>query len=108
MFPNSRVGDISRYSEAGPRPAGTAMTVQFELDGQAFVALNGGPQYKFSEAISFSVSCEGQDEVDKYWNAPSAGGEDGSKDKYGMSWQIVPTALSRLLGDPDPEKARRR
>jgi predicted 3-demethylubiquinone-9 3-methyltransferase (glyoxalase superfamily) len=111
VFPNSSIGDISRYGEAGPRPAGTAMTVQFELDGQPFVALNGGPEFKFSEAISFSVSCEGQDEVDKYWDALSAGGEEGPcgwlKDKYGLSWQIVPTALSRLLGDPDREKAQR-
>lgn len=86
------------------------MTVQFELDGQLFVALNGGPEFKFSEAISFSVNCEGQDEVDKYWDALSAGGEEGPcgwlKDKYGLSWQIVPTALSRLLGDPDREKAQ--
>jgi predicted 3-demethylubiquinone-9 3-methyltransferase (glyoxalase superfamily) len=111
VFPNSSIGDISRYGEAGPRPAGTVMTVRFELDGQPFVALNGGPEYTFNEAVSFSVSCEGQEEVDKFWNALSEGGEEGPcgwlKDKYGVSWQIVPTALSRLLGDPDPVKSQR-
>src|SRR5258706_9160309 len=110
VFPNSKIGAISHYGEAGPRPAGAVMTVAFELDGQPFVALNGGPQFTFNESISFMVTCEGQDEVDKYWNTLSAGGEESQcgwpKDKYGMSWQIVPTALSRLLGDPDPERAQ--
>ena len=111
VFPNSKIGDISRYGEAGPRPAGTAMTVAFELDGQPFVALNGGPQFTFNESVSFMVTCEGQEEVDKYWNTLSAGGEESQcgwlKDKYGVSWQIVPTALSRLLGDRDPARAQR-
>jgi predicted 3-demethylubiquinone-9 3-methyltransferase (glyoxalase superfamily) len=111
VFPNSKIGGVSRYGETGPRPAGTVMTVAFELDGQPFVALNGGPQFTFNESVSFMVTCEGQEEVDKYWNTLSAGGEESQcgwlKDKYGVSWQIVPTALSRLLGDPDPARAQR-
>jgi predicted 3-demethylubiquinone-9 3-methyltransferase (glyoxalase superfamily) len=111
LFPSSRIVHVARYGAAGPRPEGTAMTVSFELDGRKFLALNGGPQYTFSEAISFQVSCEGQDEVDRYWNELSAGGEEGPcgwlKDRFGVSWQIVPTALPRLLGDPDPERAQR-
>jgi predicted 3-demethylubiquinone-9 3-methyltransferase (glyoxalase superfamily) len=111
VFPNSKIGQISRYGAAGPRPEGTVMTVTFELDGQPFVALNGGPNYTFSEAISFQVSCEDQDEVDRYWNTLSEGGEEGPcgwlKDRFGLSWQIVPNALPRLLGDPDPERAQR-
>jgi predicted 3-demethylubiquinone-9 3-methyltransferase (glyoxalase superfamily) len=111
VFPNSRIVDIARYGSAGPRPEGTVMTVSFELDGQKFIALNGGPEFTFSEAISFQVSCEGQEEVDTYWNALSEGGEEGPcgwlKDKFGLSWQIVPTALPELLGDPDQEKGRR-
>ncbi len=111
VFPNSRIVDVSRYGEAGPRPAGTVMTVSFELDGQEFVALNGGPEFTFNEAISFQVSCETQEEVDAFWSALSEGGEEGPcgwlKDKYGVSWQIVPTALPRLLADPDREKSQR-
>ena len=111
VFPDSRILDVARYGAAGPRPAGTAMTVRFELDGQPFVALNGGPQYTFSEAISFQVHCETQDEVDAFWSTLSDGGEEGPcgwlKDRFGVSWQIVPTALSELLGDPDPEKSQR-
>ena len=111
VFPNSRVVDVARYGSAGPRPEGTVMTVSFELDGQEFVALNGGPEFTFSEAISFQVSCEDQDEVDAYWSTLSEGGEEGPcgwlKDKFGLSWQIVPTALPRLLSDPDPERAQR-
>jgi predicted 3-demethylubiquinone-9 3-methyltransferase (glyoxalase superfamily) len=111
LFPNSRIGHVSRYGEAGPRPAGTAMTVSFELDGMPFQALNGGPQYRFSEAVSFQVSCAGQDEVDRYWNALSEGGEEGPcgwlKDRFGLSWQIVPTRLHELLGDPDGGRAGR-
>ena len=111
VFPNSRIVEISRYGSAGPRPEGTVMTVDFELDGQQFVALNGGPQFTFNEAISFQVSCEDQDEVDAYWSKLSEGGEEGPcgwlKDKFGVSWQIVPTALPRLLSDPDREKAQR-
>ncbi len=111
VFPNSRILDVSRYGEAGPRPEGTVMVVSFELDGEKFLALNGGPEFTFSEAISFQVSCENQEEVDAFWSKLSEGGEEGPcgwlKDKYGMSWQIVPTALPRLLGDPDREKSQR-
>ena len=111
LFPNSRITHVARYGSAGPRPEGTVMTVEFELDGQQFVALNGGPDFTFNEAISFQVSCEGQDEVDRYWTALSEGGAEGPcgwlKDKFGVSWQIVPTALPRLLSDPDREKSQR-
>jgi predicted 3-demethylubiquinone-9 3-methyltransferase (glyoxalase superfamily) len=111
LFPNSKITDISRYGSSGPREEGTVMTVSFELDGQAFLALNGGPNYTFNEAVSFQVSCKNQDEVDLYWNTLADGGEEGPcgwlKDKFGLSWQIVPTALPELLGDPDPEKAQR-
>ena len=110
-FPNSRILDVSRYGSAGPRPEGMAMTVSFELEGRKFVALNGGPQYTFTEAVSFQVSCATQDEVDRFWSALSEGGEEGPcgwlKDRFGLSWQIVPTRLPELLGDPDPEKAQR-
>ena len=111
VFPNSKIVDVARYGEAGPRPAGTVMTVSFELDGEKFVALNGGPEFKFNEAISFQVSCETQEEVDAYWSKLSEGGEEGPcgwlKDRFGLSWQIIPTALPRLLGDPDAEKSQR-
>ena len=111
VFPDSRILDVSRYGSAGPRPEGMAMTVSFELEGRKFVALNGGPQYTFTEAVSFQVSCATQDEVDRFWSALSEGGEEGPcgwlKDRFGLSWQIVPTRLPELLGDPDPEKAQR-
>ncbi len=111
VFPNSKILNVSRYGEAGPRPAGTVMTVEFEIDGLTFVALNGGPDFTFNEAISFQVSCKDQDEVDKFWSELSEGGEEGPcgwlKDRFGVSWQIVPTALPRLLGDPDREKSQR-
>ena len=111
MFPNSRVTDVTRYGEAGPRPAGMALTVEFELDGQAYTALNGGPEFTFSEAISFQIDCKDQGEVDHYWTKLSEGGEEGPcgwlKDKFGLSWQVVPRALPELLGDPDQEKAQR-
>jgi len=111
VFPNSRVTDVTRYGEAGPRPAGMALTVEFELDGQAYTALNGGPEFTFSEAISFQIDCKDQDEVDYYWTKLSEGGEEGPcgwlKDKFGLSWQVVPRALPELLGDPDQEKAQR-
>ena len=111
VFPNSRIGEVSRYGSAGPRPEGTVMTVSFELNGQGFVALNGGPEFRFNEAISFQVSCETQEEVDSYWRQLSEGGEEGPcgwlKDRFGVSWQIVPTALPRLLGDPDAERSQR-
>jgi predicted 3-demethylubiquinone-9 3-methyltransferase (glyoxalase superfamily) len=111
VFPNSRILEISRYGSAGPRPEGTVMTVSFELDGQKFLALNGGPQFSFTEAVSFQVSCETQEAVDAFWSALSEGGEEGPcgwlKDRFGLSWQIVPTRLPELLGDPDTEKAQR-
>jgi predicted 3-demethylubiquinone-9 3-methyltransferase (glyoxalase superfamily) len=111
IFKNSRVLNISRYGEAGPLPAGTVLTVDFELEGHEFTALNGGPEFKFTEAVSFQVSCRDQDEVDELWDRLSEGGEPGPcgwlKDRYGLSWQIVPTALPELLNDPDPEKSNR-
>ncbi len=111
VFPNSRIVQISRFGEAGPRPAGMVMTVDFELDGQMFTALNGGPEFTFNEAISFQVSCETQDEVDEFWTRLSEGGEEGPcgwlKDRYGVSWQIVPTRLVELVSDPDPERSQR-
>ena len=110
VFENSRILDVARYGPAGPGPEGTVMTVTFELDGHRFIALNGGPQFTFDEAISFQVSCETQDEVDYFWNRLSAGGEEGPcgwlKDRYGLSWQIVPTALIELVSDPDIEKSQ--
>ncbi len=111
IFKNSRIVDVMRYTEAGPAPAGTAMTVTFELDGQQFTALNGGPEFNFTEAISFFVNCETQDEVDRLWDALTDGGEPGPcgwlKDKYGVSWQIVPSVLNEMLQSGDPAKAKR-
>jgi predicted 3-demethylubiquinone-9 3-methyltransferase (glyoxalase superfamily) len=111
IFDNSRIVNVSRYSEAGPGEPGSVMTVEFELEGQRFVGLNGGPTYQFTEAVSFAVSCETQEEVDDLWAKLSDAGEQGPcgwlKDRFGLSWQITPTALIRLLSDPDREKARR-
>jgi predicted 3-demethylubiquinone-9 3-methyltransferase (glyoxalase superfamily) len=111
IFPNSKIEKVVRYGAAGPGPAGTAMTVAFQLDGQSFVALNGGPIFKFTEAISFVVNCQSQDEVDAYWEKLSAGGAEIEcgwlKDKFGLCWQIVPTVLFELLSDLDPEKSQR-
>ena len=111
IFKDSKIEDVTRYGKGGPRPEGLAMTVSFELEGQEFVALNGGPEYKFTEAVSFLVSCDSQEEVDYFWNNLSEGGEEGPcgwlKDKFGLSWQIIPTALPELLSDPDPEKSQR-
>ena len=111
VFENSRIVNVAHYTEAGPRPAGTVMTVEFELDGQRFVGINGGPQFKFDEAVSFQISCETQDEVDYYWERLSEGGTEGQcgwlKDRYGLSWQVVPTGMEELFADPDPERARR-
>jgi len=115
IFKNSKILNIARYGEAGAaasgRPKGTVMTVAFQLDGQEFVALNGGPQFKFTEAISFVVNCETQEEVDEYWKKLSAGGREVQcgwlTDKYGLSWQIVPTILDKMVSDPDPKKAER-
>ncbi len=111
VFPNSKIVTTTRYGEAGPGPRGSVMTVVFQLDGQEFIALNGGPRFKFTEAVSFSVSCKTQSEVDEFWGKLSKGGEEGPcgwlKDRYGLSWQINPTALGEMLGDPDPQKAKR-
>jgi predicted 3-demethylubiquinone-9 3-methyltransferase (glyoxalase superfamily) len=111
IFPNSRIVETTRYGSAGPRDEGTVMTVLFELDGQRFIALNGGPDFKPNEAISFEVDCESQDEVDSYWEALSEGGEQGPcgwlKDKFGVSWQITPKILMELITDPDQEKGQR-
>ena len=111
VFPNSRMIGVSRYGEGAPLPAGTVMSVSFVLDDIEFFALNGGPMYSFTEAISFYVTAENQQEIDAYWDALTADGEPGQcgwlKDKFGLSWQIVPPILSELLGDRDPEKAGR-
>ncbi len=111
IFNNSKITDIARYGDARPGPKGSVMTVAFELDGQAFVALNGGPHFKFTEAVSSSVNCASQSEVDELWEKLSAGGKKGPcgwlKDKYGLSWQIVPSVLPQMLQDKDAEKSRR-
>jgi predicted 3-demethylubiquinone-9 3-methyltransferase (glyoxalase superfamily) len=113
VFPSSKITDIQRYGTGGPGPEGAVMTVRFELDGQVFTALNGGPQnFSFNESVSFVVDCRDQAEVDYYWDALTAnGGEPGPcgwlKDKYGLSWQIVPSALTELLSDPDPGRSSR-
>jgi predicted 3-demethylubiquinone-9 3-methyltransferase (glyoxalase superfamily) len=111
LFKNSKIVNVARYGEAGPGPKGTAMTATFELAGQRFIALNGGPQFKFSEAISFLINCETQQDVDELWEKLSAGGEKGRcgwlKDKYGLSWQVIPTALGEMLQDKDPQKSQR-
>jgi predicted 3-demethylubiquinone-9 3-methyltransferase (glyoxalase superfamily) len=111
IFPNSKIVEVARYGSAGPRAEGSVMTVAFELDGEQFIALNGGPDFKFNEAISLSVDCENQEEVDRYWDALTDGGEPGPcgwlKDRYGVSWQIVPKVLTELIADPDREKSQR-
>jgi predicted 3-demethylubiquinone-9 3-methyltransferase (glyoxalase superfamily) len=115
IFKQSRIGGIARYddeaSRAAGRPKGSVMTVEFELDGQKFIALNGGPHFKFTEAISLFVNCENQKEVDYFWEKLSAGGQEVEcgwlKDRFGLSWQVVPTALLEMLQDKDPEKSKR-
>ena len=117
IFPNSRIGTVLRYSEVGQefhgKPAGSVMTVAFELDGLAFTALNGGPLFRFNEAVSLQVYCETQQEIDHYWEKLSAGGDENAqqcgwlKDRYGLSWQIVPLALLDMLQGPAPEKSQR-
>ncbi|MGZ3416052.1 MAG: VOC family protein [Isosphaeraceae bacterium] len=117
IFPGSKIVKIARYGEAGReahgRPPGSVMTVAFELDGQAFTALNGGPIFKFNEALSLQINCETQEEVDHYWNALAKGGDEAAqqcgwlKDKYGLSWQVVPRVLVEMISDPDPQKAGR-
>ena len=111
VFASSRIVRVTHYGSAGPRPAGLVMEVEFELDGRSFLALNGGPEFRFTEAISLQADCEDQDEVDRLWEALSEGGEEGPcgwlKDRYGVSWQVVPRVLYELIADPDPERAQR-
>ena len=111
IFNNSKIVSVARYGDAGPGPKGTVMTVAFQLEGQEFVALNGGPLFKFNESISFVVNCETQEEVDEFWKKLSEGGERSRcgwlKDKYGLSWQVVPTILGEMLQDKDPKKSQR-
>lgn len=112
IFSNSKIMDIARYGEAGPGPAGSVMTVSFQIEGQQFVALNGGPVFNFTPAISFVVDCKTQEEVDRLWERLSAGGGETGQcgwltDRYGISWQVVPTRLAELASDPDPAKANR-
>jgi len=111
IFPNSKILNTARYGEAGPGPKGSVMTVEFELDGQRMIALNGGPHFKFTEAISLSVDCKDQKEVDHYWSRLLQGGQESMcgwlKDKYGLSWQVNPTILGQLLAGHDAKKARR-
>jgi len=111
IFKNSKMGKISRYGDAGPGPKGSVMSVTFQIEGQEFFALNGGPHFKFTPAISFFVNCETQQEVDDLWEKLSAGGRTDRcgwlQDKFGLSWQIIPTVLGQLLGDKDPERAKR-
>ena len=111
IFKNSKIGNVTRYGEAGPGPEGSVMTASFELEGQEFMVLNGGPEFRFTEAISLFVNCKSQEEVDELWEKLTEGGEEGPcgwlKDKFGLSWQIVPTLLGELLNNPDPEKSKR-
>ena len=111
IFESSKLGRVGRYTDAGPGPAGTVLAVEFELNGQKFVALNGGPEFTFNEAISFQIHCDDQDEIDYYWTKLSKGGQEVAcgwlKDRYGVSWQVIPTVLVDMIGDPDPEKATR-
>jgi predicted 3-demethylubiquinone-9 3-methyltransferase (glyoxalase superfamily) len=111
IFPNSEITTVTHYNEAGPREAGMVLTVDFVLDGQPFTAINGGPEFTFDEAISLLVECKDQAEIDHYWSALSAGGEEGPcgwlKDRYGLSWQVAPTGMVELLNDPDPDRSAR-
>jgi predicted 3-demethylubiquinone-9 3-methyltransferase (glyoxalase superfamily) len=111
IFENARIVNVARYTEAGPREAGTVMTVEWELDGQRFVGINGGSQFKFSEAVSFQITCEDQDEIDHYWERLGEGGSEGPcgwlKDRFGLSWQVVPSGMDELFADPDQSRARR-
>jgi predicted 3-demethylubiquinone-9 3-methyltransferase (glyoxalase superfamily) len=111
VFDNSRIVNVTHYTEAGPRPAGEVMTVEFELDGERFVGINGGPEFKFDEAVSFAIECETQEEIDHYWERLTEGGEESVcgwlKDRFGLSWQVVPTGMEELFADPDKAKAER-
>ena len=111
VFKNSRIVSTTRYPEGAPREAGMVMTVELELDGQRFVGINGGPEFKFDEAVSFEIKCETQEEIDYYWERLSEGGKEGQcgwlADRYGLSWQVVPTGMEELFADPDPKRAER-
>jgi len=111
VFKDARIVNVTHYTEAGPRAAGMVMTVEFELNGQRLVGINGGPEFKFDEAVSFQIACEDQEEVDYFWERLGEGGEEGPcgwlKDRYGLSWQVVPGGMEELFADPDPERARR-
>ncbi len=111
VFPDSRIISTALYPEGAPGPTGTVMTVEFELHGQRFVGINGGPQFPFTEAVSFSITCETQEEVDRYWEVLTEGGEESMcgwlKDRYGLSWQVVPVGMDEVFADPDPQRAQR-
>jgi predicted 3-demethylubiquinone-9 3-methyltransferase (glyoxalase superfamily) len=111
VFDNSRIVNVTHYTEGAPREAGMVMTVEFELDGNHFVGINGGPEFKFDEAVSFEIDCETQEEIDYYWEKLSDGGSEGPcgwlKDRYGLSWQVVPTGMEELFADQDPKRAER-
>jgi predicted 3-demethylubiquinone-9 3-methyltransferase (glyoxalase superfamily) len=111
VFGTGRILSVSRYTDAGPRPAGTVMSVEFELDGQRFVAINGGPQFTFDEAVSFQIDCKDQDEVDFFWEKLTEGGQESQcgwlKDRYGLSWQVVPSGMDEIFSGPDPRRAER-
>jgi predicted 3-demethylubiquinone-9 3-methyltransferase (glyoxalase superfamily) len=111
VFENARIVNVTHYTDAGPRPAGMVMTVEFELNGQRFVGINGGPEFEFDEAVSFAIECETQEEIDYFWERLSEGGEEGPcgwlKDRFGLSWQVVPTGMEEIFSDPDPARAER-
>jgi predicted 3-demethylubiquinone-9 3-methyltransferase (glyoxalase superfamily) len=111
VFENSRIVNVTHYTDAGPREAGMVMTVEFELDGQRFVGINGGPDFTFDEAVSFEIECKDQEEIDYFWERLSDGGKEGPcgwvKDRYGLSWQVVPTGMEELFADPDAGRAER-
>jgi predicted 3-demethylubiquinone-9 3-methyltransferase (glyoxalase superfamily) len=111
VFDNSRIVNVTHYTKSAPREAGMVMTVEFELDGQRFVGINGGPEFKFDEAVSFAIECESQEEIDYYWEKLSEGGEEGPcgwlKDRFGVSWQVVPTGMEEVFADPDKERVDR-
>src|SRR5262249_62035174 len=111
VFDNSRIVNVTRYTESGPRDTGMVMTVEFELDGQRFIGINGGPQFSFDEAVSFAIECETQDEIDYFWEKLTDGGEESQcgwlRDRFGLSWQVVPTGMEEVFADPDPERADR-
>jgi len=111
VFPNSRIVDVTRYTSAGPREAGSVMTVEFELDGKRFVGINGGPEFRFDEAVSFEIECETQDEIDYFWEKLTDGGEESQcgwlRDRFGLSWQVVPKGMEEVFADDDPERANR-